>query len=204
MKASCAASTFSFSFLQIFPRFQTLLQGIRTPQGRPTRIWDRLCHPCGVLTLKCGHVQSESTQSYESSAWQVHSWKTQQLNLLIFVLAARHCIWALYKFPAYITACPVMRSVRALRMLRERSTRGLLKTRDKGRVTTTPPWCHIENLTLSHPRRSRIVRGCLPYKALGRDALRWWAVVARGEIGREGCEISSLVEHIGSSPWLFL
>ena len=30
------------------------------------------------------------------------------------------------------------------------------------------------------------------------------AVAARGEIGREGCEISSLVEHLGLSPWLFL
>jgi len=30
------------------------------------------------------------------------------------------------------------------------------------------------------------------------------AVAARGEIGREGCEISSLVEHMGLSPWLFL
>jgi len=29
-------------------------------------------------------------------------------------------------------------------------------------------------------------------------------VAARGEIGREGCEISSLVELIGLSPWLFL
>jgi len=28
-------------------------------------------------------------------------------------------------------------------------------------------------------------------------------VAARGEIGREGCEISSLVEHMGLSPWLF-
>ena len=28
------------------------------------------------------------------------------------------------------------------------------------------------------------------------------AVAARGEIGREGCEISSLVEHMGLSPWL--
>jgi len=30
------------------------------------------------------------------------------------------------------------------------------------------------------------------------------AVAARGEIGREGCEISSLVEHMGLSPWVFL
>jgi len=30
------------------------------------------------------------------------------------------------------------------------------------------------------------------------------AVAACGEIGREGCEISSLVEHMGLSPWLFL
>jgi len=30
------------------------------------------------------------------------------------------------------------------------------------------------------------------------------AVAARGEIGREGCEILSLVEHMGLSPWLFL
>jgi len=30
------------------------------------------------------------------------------------------------------------------------------------------------------------------------------AVVARGEIGRESCKISSLVEHMGFSPWLFL
>jgi len=30
------------------------------------------------------------------------------------------------------------------------------------------------------------------------------SVAARGEIGREGCEISSLVEHMGLSPWLFL
>jgi len=29
-------------------------------------------------------------------------------------------------------------------------------------------------------------------------------VAARGEVGREGCEISSLVEHMGLSPWLFL
>jgi len=29
-------------------------------------------------------------------------------------------------------------------------------------------------------------------------------VAARGAIGREGCEISSLVEHMGLSPWLFL
>jgi len=29
------------------------------------------------------------------------------------------------------------------------------------------------------------------------------AVVARGENDQEGCEISSLVEHIGLSPWLF-
>jgi len=28
-------------------------------------------------------------------------------------------------------------------------------------------------------------------------------VAARGEIGREGCEISSLVEHMGLLPWLF-
>jgi len=29
---------------------------------------------------------------------------------------------------------------------------------------------------------------------------KWWAAVAaRGEIGREGCEISSLVEHMGLS-----
>ena len=32
----------------------------------------------------------------------------------------------------------------------------------------------------------------------------WYSVAARGEIGREGCEISSLVEHMGLSPWLFL
>jgi len=31
-----------------------------------------------------------------------------------------------------------------------------------------------------------------------------FAVAARDEIGREGCEISSLVEHMGLSPWLFL
>jgi len=30
------------------------------------------------------------------------------------------------------------------------------------------------------------------------------AMAARGENGREGCEISSLVEHTGFSPWLFL
>jgi len=30
------------------------------------------------------------------------------------------------------------------------------------------------------------------------------AVAARGEIGREGCEISSLVEHMGLSPCLSL
>jgi len=30
------------------------------------------------------------------------------------------------------------------------------------------------------------------------------AVAARGEIGREGCEMSSLAEHMGLSPWLFL
>jgi len=30
------------------------------------------------------------------------------------------------------------------------------------------------------------------------------AVAARGEIGREGCEISSLVEHMELQPWLFL
>jgi len=30
------------------------------------------------------------------------------------------------------------------------------------------------------------------------------AVAARGEIDREGYEISSLVEHMGLSPWLFL
>jgi len=29
-------------------------------------------------------------------------------------------------------------------------------------------------------------------------------VAARGEIGPEGCEISSLVEYMGLSPWLFL
>jgi len=28
-------------------------------------------------------------------------------------------------------------------------------------------------------------------------------VAARGEIGWEGCEISSQVEHMGLSPWLF-
>ena len=33
----------------------------------------RLCHPCGVLMLKCGYVQLESSQSYESSAWQADS-----------------------------------------------------------------------------------------------------------------------------------
>jgi len=31
-----------------------------------------------------------------------------------------------------------------------------------------------------------------------------YPVAARGEIGREGCEISYLVEHMGLSPWLFL
>jgi len=31
-----------------------------------------------------------------------------------------------------------------------------------------------------------------------------WPVAARGKIGREGCEISSLIEHMGLSPWLFL
>jgi len=30
------------------------------------------------------------------------------------------------------------------------------------------------------------------------------AVAARGEIVQEGCEISSLVEHMGLSPCLFL
>jgi len=30
------------------------------------------------------------------------------------------------------------------------------------------------------------------------------SVAARGEIGLEGCEISSLVEYMGFSPWLFL
>jgi len=30
------------------------------------------------------------------------------------------------------------------------------------------------------------------------------AVAAGGEIGREGREISSLVEYMGLSPWLFL
>jgi len=35
--------------------------------------------------------------------------------------------------------------------------------------------------------------------------MQWqYSVAARGEIGREGCEISSLVEHMGLSPWLFL
>jgi len=29
-------------------------------------------------------------------------------------------------------------------------------------------------------------------------------VAARGEIGPEGCEISSLVEHVGLSPCLYL
>jgi len=29
-------------------------------------------------------------------------------------------------------------------------------------------------------------------------------MAARGEIGREGCEYSSLVEHMELSPWLFL
>jgi len=29
-------------------------------------------------------------------------------------------------------------------------------------------------------------------------------VAARGEIGREGCEISFLVEHMGLLPWLLL
>jgi len=35
----------------------------------------RLHHPCGVLMLNCGYVQSESSQfaSYESSAWQTDS-----------------------------------------------------------------------------------------------------------------------------------
>jgi len=32
----------------------------------------------------------------------------------------------------------------------------------------------------------------------------WRPVAARGEIGREGYGISSLVEHMGLSPWLFL
>ena len=30
-----------------------------------------------------------------------------------------------------------------------------------------------------------------------------FSVAARGEIGPEGCEISSLAEHMGLSPWLF-
>jgi len=29
-------------------------------------------------------------------------------------------------------------------------------------------------------------------------------VAARGENGREGCEVSSVVEHIELSPWLIL
>jgi len=33
----------------------------------------QLCHPCGVLMLKCGYVQSESSQSCESSMWQTDS-----------------------------------------------------------------------------------------------------------------------------------
>jgi len=30
------------------------------------------------------------------------------------------------------------------------------------------------------------------------------AVAARGKNDREGCELLSLVEHLGLSPWLFL
>ena len=32
----------------------------------------------------------------------------------------------------------------------------------------------------------------------------YYAVADRGEIDQGGCEISSLVEHMGLSPWLFL
>jgi len=32
----------------------------------------------------------------------------------------------------------------------------------------------------------------------------YYAVADRGEIGQEGCRISSLVEYMGLSPWLFL
>ena len=31
-----------------------------------------------------------------------------------------------------------------------------------------------------------------------------YVVATRGENGRERCEISSLVEHIGLSPWVYL
>jgi len=41
-------------------------------------IW--LCHPCDVLSLKCGYVQSKSSQSYES-AWQADSLQASQANL---------------------------------------------------------------------------------------------------------------------------
>jgi len=43
------------------------------------------------------------------------------------------------------------------------------------------------------------------FKASKSKLLLWsHAVAARGEIGREGCEISSLVEHMGLSSWPFL
>jgi len=43
-----------------------------------------------------------------------------------------------------------------------------------------------------------------PVLCADESLLRSLTVAARGEIGREGCEISSLVEHMGLSPWLFL
>jgi len=46
---------------------------------------------------------------------------------------------------------------------------------------------------------------CMLYCIKQTSKMSWCtSVAARGEIGREGCEISSLVEHMGLSPWLFL
>jgi len=40
---------------------------------------------CGVFVWKCGYLQSESSQKYESNAWQADSSWVQQHNLEVFI-----------------------------------------------------------------------------------------------------------------------
>jgi len=56
-----------------------------------------------------------------------------------------------------------------------------------------------QNAFAGHMRPRAVV-----FPPLGLPSQYRQTVAARGEIGREGCEISSLLEYMGLLPWLFL
>jgi len=71
------------------------------------------------------------------------------------------------------------------------------------KVITMKTLCIIAHFHFEHSLRF-VGPGAVHRSTPSRGAWVSHSVAARGEIAREGCEISSLVEHMGLSPWLFL